>query len=79
MFTADFRKFKSHMNYLKLELTSFIEDRSVLAQNSTSNQDKNVDILSTFPIKDEEQLLAIEKKLDSDALEYYNKLVNNFN
>lgn len=76
MITADFQKLKSQMNYLKLELTSFIEDKNSSMLNNTFNQEKSIDILTIFPISNDEQLLAIENRLESDDLEYYNKLVN---
>ena len=78
--TADFLKFKSNINYLKLELTSFIENKeaSTLKTLNTFNQEKADDILSTFPINDEEKLLAIESKLTTYDPLYNDKLVYNF-
>jgi len=65
------------MNYLKLELTSFIENKEASStfKNNTFNQEKTNDVLSTFPINDEEKLLAIESKLTSYDLGYNDKLV----
>lgn len=69
-------KLKSNMNYLKLELTSFIENKEASTlQNNTFNQEKTDDVLSTFPINDEEKLLTLESKLASYDLGYNDKLV----
>ncbi|XP_050064189.1 uncharacterized protein LOC126553034 [Aphis gossypii] len=76
---SDFMKFKSNMNYLKLELTSFIENKEASTlQNNTFNQEKTDDVLSTFPINDEEKLLTLESKLASYDLGYNDKLLSAF-
>ncbi|XP_016664431.1 uncharacterized protein LOC100169131 [Acyrthosiphon pisum] len=67
------------MNYLKLELTSFIENKEASTlKNNTFNQEKADDILSTFPINDEEKLLALESKLTTYDPGYNDKLVSAF-
>jgi len=67
------------MNYLKLELTSFIENKEASTlKNNTFNQERTDDVLSTFPINDEEKLLALESKLTTYDPGYNDKLVYNF-
>ncbi|CAI6358340.1 unnamed protein product [Macrosiphum euphorbiae] len=67
------------MNYLKLELTSFIKNKEASTlTNNTFNQEKADDILSTFPNNDEEKLLAIESKLTTYDPLYNDKLVSAF-
>lgn len=42
-----------HMDYLKLELTSFVENQGILLQNNTFNYDRANNIFSIFPVQND--------------------------
>lgn len=66
------------MFYIKQELNSFIENKKSShceEHEPTSSSATNENVLSPFPLKNEDELMLIESKLLSEDLSFTNKLV----
>jgi len=68
-------KVKSNINYVKQDVSSFIRDQ--LGPNRQQNSYKNSEEthLSCFPLKTENELLAMKSTSQNEKLNYTNKLV----
>jgi len=67
------------MIHMKSEIESFILNDSKKVNNNESQtlEKRTEDILSIFPLKTDDELLAIECKLKDEDLSYTQKLVSN--
>ncbi|XP_029346545.1 uncharacterized protein LOC107882671 isoform X1 [Acyrthosiphon pisum] len=73
--SADMNKVKSTVNYVKQDVSSFIEDNQPATNrqpNLNINSEENH--LSCFPLKNENELLAMESTLQNGEINYTNKL-----
>lgn len=68
-------KVKSNVNYVKQDVSSFIEDNPVTNRQPNSNINSEENHLSCFPLKNENELLAMESTLQNGEINYTNKLV----
>jgi len=69
-------KVKSSINYVKQDVSSFIEYQPALnrgQQNSNKNSEENH--LLFYPLKPESELLAMESTLQNGEINYTNTLV----
>ncbi|XP_022177340.1 uncharacterized protein LOC111038511 [Myzus persicae] len=79
--SAENKKITSNMFYIKQELNSFIENKKSShceEHEPTSSSAINENVLSPFPLKNEDELMLIESKLLSEDLSFTNKLVTSF-
>ncbi|KAF0708282.1 Uncharacterized protein FWK35_00030705, partial [Aphis craccivora] len=70
--SADILKIKNYTNYIKQDLSSFI-DNDGSSRNNNQWPEKIIlenSILSSFPLNNENELLSIEKNLQSEDLGY---------
>lgn len=65
----------SNINYVKQDVSSFIEDQPAPNRQLNTNINSEENHLSCFPLKTESELLAMKKTLQNEELNYTNKLV----
>lgn len=72
---AENKKLTSNMSYIKQELNSFLENKKSTYSDEPEPTSSKENVLASFPLKNEDELLLIESKLKSEDLSFTNKLV----